>query len=108
MTRLPPPAILLLALLSAAPAPQPAGGDKPADKSLKHQDFSTDPEWEGYRNRLVPDPPPKTKQDFGYRPTNHAAGRKPGEIGGRVQRSARPASYAKVIPERTLADRLSA
>ncbi|HEV8293219.1 MAG TPA: hypothetical protein VGP94_14890, partial [Tepidisphaeraceae bacterium] len=53
-------------------------------------------------------PPPKTKQDFGYRTTNKAGGAKAGEIGGRAQRAATPAWYAKPIPTKTLNDKLSA
>src|SRR5688572_9003149 len=56
-------------------------------------------EWEGYRNRLVPDPPPMTKQDFGYRD---------GRIGGWIQRSTTPAWYAKAIRPVTLEHRLTA
>src|SRR5947209_13935785 len=77
-------------------------------KNLKTIDFSTDPNWDSYRNHLLPDPPPKTKQDFGYRMTNKAGGMKAGEIGGRAQRAARPASYAKVIATKTLNDHLLA
>src|SRR6266581_6116806 len=91
--------IALLLLVSAAPENQ---------KNLKTLDFSTDPQWDSFRNRLIPDPPPKTKQDFGYRTTNKAGGAKAGEIGGRAQRAATPASYAKIIPTRTLNDHLLA
>jgi hypothetical protein len=55
--------------------------------------------WEGFRNRLVPEPPPMTRQDFGYRE---------GRIGGWVQRSTTPAWYAKVIDPVTLKEPLSA
>jgi hypothetical protein len=55
--------------------------------------------WEGYRNRLVPEPPPITRQDFGYRE---------GRIGGWVRRSTTPAWYAKVIEPVTLKQPLSA
>jgi hypothetical protein len=76
---------------------------------LKRTDFAQDPDWDGFRNRQVPQPPPVTRQDFGYRPTNHAGGKKPGEIGGRIQRSATPASYSVALPqEKTLNDRISA
>lgn len=71
------------------------------------QDFRADPGWEGYRNRLAPDPPRITRQDFGYRATTRVNAR-PGEIGGWVQRALSPASYALKIPPRTLNDRLSA
>ena len=55
--------------------------------------------WEGYRNRLVPEQPPITRQDFGYRDDR---------IGGWVQRSTTPAWYAKVIEPVTLTQPLSA
>jgi len=55
--------------------------------------------WEGYHNRLVPNPPPITRQDFGYRD---------GRIGGWIQRSTTPAWYAKVIEPVTLEKPLSA
>jgi hypothetical protein len=74
----------------------------------RHWDFSSDPGWDGYRNRLLPDPLPRTTQNFGYRQSNHAGGKSPGEIGGFVQRSLTPASYAKAIPAKTLNDKLSA
>src|SRR4051812_16390434 len=54
--------------------------------------------WDGYRNRLVPDPAPITRQDFGYRD---------GKIGGWIQRSTTPAWYAKVIQPVTLEQPLS-
>jgi hypothetical protein len=91
--------ISLLLLLSAAPANK---------ENLKTLDFSTDPQWDQFRNHLIPNPPPKTRQDFGYRTSNKAGGQKPGEIGGRAQRSATPASYAKVIETKTLNDKISA
>ncbi len=75
--------VSFLILLSAAPD----------ESKLKTLDFASDPNWDSYRNHLLPDPPPKTKQDFGYRTTNKAGGAKAGEIGGRAQRAATPASY---------------
>ena len=69
-------------------------------------DFSSDPAWEGHRNRLVPTPLPRTRQDFGYRTTRLAGGVASGEIGGRIQRSVTPAWYARVIAGKSLEDRL--
>ncbi|MBX3412886.1 MAG: hypothetical protein KF708_09375 [Pirellulales bacterium] len=57
--------------------------------------------WEGFRNRLLVDPP-TIRQHFGYRTTNHASGRAPGEIDGRVQRSTVPATYGVPISEVSL------
>jgi hypothetical protein len=78
------------------------------ESNVKKADFSRDPGWDSFRNHLIPDPPPRTRQDFGYRTSNKAGGMKAGEIGGRAQRAATPAWYAKVIPTKTLNDHLSA
>jgi hypothetical protein len=86
-----------LALISAGFAPD-----------LVVRDFAEDPRWDGYRNRLVPDPPRLTRQDFGWRDTRHAGGKQAGEIGGWIQRSLTPASFARAIPEKTLNDKLTA
>jgi hypothetical protein len=73
----------------------------------RQQDFARDPGWQGVNNRLKPQPVPEKHQDFGYRTSNHA-GHEPGEIGGTVCRSVRPAYYAKVIEPLTLESRLTA
>jgi hypothetical protein len=89
--------LLLCHLLASVLFPLvPAAGAAEVERA----DFSADPNWEGYRNRLLPDPLPIVRQDFGW-------SGKP-EIGGWVQRSVTPASYAKTIPVRTLNDRLTA
>lgn len=41
-------------------------------------------------------------QNFGHSRTNCAGGEKLGEIGGRIFRSLAPATYAKIIPIKTL------
>jgi hypothetical protein len=69
--------------------------------------FDTDPQWEGFRNRLLAKKLPIVRQDFGHRSTNFAAGKSPGEIGGRVQRAHRRAYYAKEIQPKSLNDKLS-
>ena len=82
--------------------------DSPAqDASRRFEDFSRDPQWESYRSRLLPSPLPVTRQDFGWRNASQPGG-KPGEIGGWIQRSLTPAWFAKIIPTRTLNDKLSA
>jgi hypothetical protein len=68
---------------------------------LRTQSFNADPHWDSLNNRLVPDPPPKVREDFGY-----SAERK--VIGGHVQRSSIPAWYAKEIPVKTLNEKLTA
>ncbi|WP_428938592.1 hypothetical protein [Fontivita pretiosa] len=58
-----------------------------------HQDFSEDPGWEGYNNRVVARNPPTKRQDFGWSPTTHASSTA-GEIGGTMWVSRTPAWYA--------------
>jgi hypothetical protein len=81
-----------------------AGGE--SDLVQVHQDFSGDPGWEGVRNRLSTQFPPRVMQRFGYSRTNHA-GKGAGEIGGYIQSTTRPAHYAKVIERRTMETPLS-
>jgi len=71
------------------------------------EDFSKDHKWQGRNNVMDPANCVKKEQDFGYSATSHAGGA-PGEIGGKVWRSLRPASYLTAIPTRTLNDRLHA
>ena len=73
----------------------------------RHEDFVERPQWEGLHHRRVPTPAPATVQDFGYSTTHHG-GAAAGEVGGRISRSLTPASYAKIIPQQTLEDRLEA
>lgn len=62
-------------------------------------DFSKDPQWDGFQNRrtyVTNDTRPKF--DFGWSPTHHARGKRPGEMGGLIFRGdcrepARMASY---------------
>jgi hypothetical protein len=74
---------------------------------LKSEAFQFDPGWEGHNNHIVPKRRLIVTQDFGYSPT-HFAGRAAGEMGGVVQRSTTPASYAAAMPARTLDDKLTA
>jgi len=57
------------------------------------EDFSRDPCWDHYQNRIVGTEMPTVIQDFGWRRTNYT-GSGPGEIGGRVENSRRQAYYA--------------
>ncbi len=57
------------------------------------QDFSRDPGWDHFQNRIVGTEMPLVVQDFGWRETNFT-GTGPGEIGGRVENSRRQAYYA--------------
>ena len=68
---------------------------RPANAQLKQieADFSNDPGWDHYQNRIVGTDMPRVMQDFGWRRTNHT-GTGSGEIGGRVENSRRQAYYA--------------
>ncbi len=70
--------------------------------------FDVNPQWDGFRNRLLPESLPVVRQEFGYRRTNLAGGRHAGEIGGTVQRTTTSARYSMPIAEKTLDDKLSA
>ncbi len=73
-----------------------AGAMRAAEqRRLKTESFDRDPGWEGVNNRVKVEKPIPVVQDFGYSPTQHAGGKAPGEIGGRVQRSTTPAFYAQ-------------
>ena len=85
-----------------------SAADPDPPKNLRRADFAADPQWEGHRNRLVPENPPVTRQDFGYRTAHRAGGKKPGEIGGRIQRSTTPATYAVPIKPLTLDQKITA
>ena len=73
-----------------------------------HTTFAADPNWEGFRNRLLPRQLPVVRQDIGYRSTHFAGGKAAGEIGGMAHRAQKRAYYAKAVPIKTLEDRLSA
>ena len=57
------------------------------------EDFSKDPGWDHFQNRIVGTDMPQVVQDFGWRRTEHT-GSGAGEIGGRVENSRRQAYYA--------------
>src|SRR3954453_6035279 len=57
------------------------------------EDFSRDPGWDHYQNRIVGTEMPQGIQDFGWRRTDYTDSG-PGEIGGRVENSRRQAYYA--------------
>lgn len=81
--------------------------DEPRGDGVARESFDADPNWEGFRNRLLPADLPLVRQDFGYRRSQFAGGAAPGEIGGTVQRTSTRAWYAKEIAEKTLDDPLS-
>lgn len=94
---------------TAAVAQDVATDGAPKNQSVLLQaDFSADPQWDGFRNRLLPQQLPIVRQEFGYRTSNKAGGQAAGEVGGTIERSTTPASYARVISECTLDDRLHA
>jgi hypothetical protein len=69
------------------------------------EDFTRDPGWDAVNNRLIDLDRPIVRQNFGWRQTDLAGGA-PGEIGGVVWRSVRPAYYGKMIDTLTLEDPL--
>ena len=76
--------------------------------ALKTEHFDHDPGWEGHNNRVTSKKPVQVKQDFGFSATNHA-GKAAGEMGGVIQRSTKPASYAAALaPAKTLDDKITA
>lgn len=76
-----------------------------ADEKIER--FDRDPGWDGRNNRVATPKKRTVKQDFGYSKTAHAGGQ-PGEIGGFISSAAEPAYYAKRLPNKSLADTLSA
>ena len=73
-----------------------------------HQDFSRDPGWDHYQNRIVGTHMPTVIQNFGWGRTQFTGGR-PGEIGGRVDNSRHQAYYAMPLgAPLTFDDELSA
>lgn len=78
------------------------------DRPLKSESFDKDPNWDARHNRVPPAKPLKVTQDFGYSATA-IAGKGKGEIGGVIQRSTTPASYAApLVPAITLEQKISA
>ena len=99
--------VAIIAMLMV-PAARGTAQSRSAASSDRPATFDVDPGWEGFRNRLLPERLPVTRQDFGYQATRRAGGDSPGEIGGIVQRSTEAAFYATPITPRTLDDRLHA
>jgi hypothetical protein len=96
------PLLLALAVLTAS-----SEADDRRGTVLKTEHFDKDPGWEGFNNRIVPEKMLTVTQDFGYSLT-HFAGKNKGELGGRVQRTGKPASYSDKIAVKTLNDKLTA
>ena len=67
------------------------------------QDFSADPNWEGFDNRVVADGGPTIEQNFGWKSSDGS-----GQIGGTIWRSRTPAWYAMKVGPFTFNDKLSA
>jgi hypothetical protein len=78
-----------------------------ATAAEKQESFDRDPGWDGHQNRLSQNTR-EVAQDFGYSPSTSHAGKKPGEVGGRIQTAAEPAFYAKAIRSLSFGDRLEA
>src|SRR5688572_347678 len=74
----------------------------------KREDFSVDPHWESFSTRRAPAQWPRIKQDFGWNAGRFPTGESAGQLGGLVSRSTVPAGYARVIPNKSLEQPLSA
>jgi len=72
-----------------------------------HQNFDTDPGWEGFHNRVKCGDCYEITQDFGWSPTNKT-GYGPGEIGGTIWKSTTPAYYAMPLGPYSFMDTLTA
>lgn len=71
------------------------------------ESFDSDPGWDAHNSRVQSRAGREVKQDFGFSgATAHCSTR--GEIGGFIHPAAEPAYYAKIIPQRTFQDALSA
>jgi hypothetical protein len=113
----------------AAAAAAGAGGGERGQLVQVHNDFSTDPHWEGINNRVEAENPPTKKQNFGWRPgpregadagagaregadagggAGGGAGAGGGEVGGIIWRSRTPAWYGMKVGPFSFDDKLSA
>jgi hypothetical protein len=72
-----------------------------------HQDFSEDPGWENYNNRIECSDCPTITQDFGWTETNHNKDGT-GEISGTIWKSTTPAYYAMPLGPLSFKDTFSA
>jgi hypothetical protein len=99
--------VFLLLTSSIVVCGQLPSSDAQTPQTLRTEHFDRDPGWEGRNNRVIPNKVLVVRQDFGYTPTHHA-GIAAGELGGVIQRSTTPASYADKLVVKTLDDRLSA
>jgi len=88
--------LLCLTLLVPLAVGAGGGADGQPKTVLKTERFDRDPGWEGFNNRVVLTKVPTVTQDFGHSLTAFASKDK-GEVGGRVNRSTTPASYAARI-----------
>jgi hypothetical protein len=92
----------MLMALSAA-TPNAFAAAPPGDASaMKSESFDRDPGWDALNNRILPKKPRQVTQDFGY-------DAKTSDIGGRITRAIKPASYAAALDKpKTLNDKFSA
>jgi hypothetical protein len=104
MHRVPVTVILFAALFVV---PRFSEGQARPKLVQKTERFDADPDWEEFNNRVPPKKGQIVKQNFGHSPT-HFAGRAAGEVGGVIQRSTTPASYAAQIAPQSLNDKLTA
>jgi hypothetical protein len=95
--------LLILFLFQSAFSGEP---DKMKIKKVS-QDFSEDPGWEGYNNRIDCQDCPTITQDFGWTETSHN-GDGTGEISGTIWKSTTPAYYAMPLGPLSFKNKFSA
>lgn len=102
-------AVLCSLILAALPIfhVAQAAEPKPSELTTIHQDFSEDPGWEAFHNRVVCSDCPTVTQNFGWSPAADSGDAK-STIGGTICRSTRPAYYAMPIGPFSFADKLKA
>jgi hypothetical protein len=69
------------------------------------EDFSSDPGWDNWNNRVEFRDSPTVTQNFGWAATSHFGG-EPGELGGTIWRSTTPAWYAMPLGQPSTPGRL--
>lgn len=90
-----------LALVPLVMVASHASGDDARAPEKKTEHFDVDPKWDAVNNHITPEKRATVVQDFGYRADK-------ADIGGRIQRAAKPAYYAAKIAPKTLNDKASA
>jgi hypothetical protein len=101
--------VAFFTLFAMGPSTCPAESAGAPPLIQKKASFDSDPGWECLNNRMTSSSAPyEVTQKFGYSPTTHFTGGKDGEIGGKITRASRLASYAAPLAPLTLNDTITA